>query len=40
MFERIGPEFQCLKEKGSNSNVRKERAGIPMLERIGPEFQC
>ena len=46
MLERIGPEFQCLKEKGWNSNVGKEkgqesnvrkgRAGIPMLKRIRP----
>ena len=50
MLERIGPEFQCLKEKGWNSNVGKEkgqesnvrkgRGGIPMLERIWPGIQC
>ena len=30
MFERIEPEFQCLKEKGRN----------PMFKAIGREFQC
>ena len=40
MVERNGPEFQCLKGNGWNSNVQKERARNPMLERIGPEFQC
>ena len=50
MLERIGPEFQCLnekgwnsnvgKEKGQESNVRKGRAGIPMLKRIWRGIQC
>ena len=40
MLEKIRPEFQCLKEKGWNSNVGKGRAGIPMLKRIGPGIQC
>ena len=31
MFERIGPEFQCLKE---------DSGGIPVFERKGLEFQC
>ena len=50
MLERIGPEFQCLKDKGwnsnvgkekgqeSNSSVKKDRAGIETLERIGLEL--
>ena len=32
-------EYQCLKRKGWNSSVRKDRAGILMFERIGLEFQ-
>ena len=40
MLLRIGPEFQYLKGQGRNSNVKKNKAKIPMLERIGPEFQC
>ena len=40
MLKRIGPEFQCEKGLGQNSNVKKDRAGIPVLKRIGPEFQC
>ena len=40
MLERIGPEFQCLKGEGRNSNVGKNKAGIPVLERIRPELQC
>ena len=39
MFEWIGPEFQCLKKQGQNSNVLKDRSGTPMIERIGPEYQ-
>ena len=31
MFERIGPEHQCLKEDSGE---------IPVLERKGLEFQC
>ena len=48
MLKGIGPEFQCLKGKGWNFNIRKnsdripkfknDRARNPMLERIGPEF--
>ena len=50
MLERIGPEFQCLKEKGWNSDVKKDRdrnpalkkdrVGILMFEKIGPKFEC
>ena len=50
MFECRELEFQCLKGNGRNSNVNKNRAGIPIFERIkqelkpsikiGPEFQC
>ena len=31
MFERKGPEYQCLKE---------DSGGIPVFERKGLEFQC
>ena len=37
MFERIGLVYQCFKGWGRNSNVRKDKAGIPMSERAGPE---
>ena len=50
MLIKIGPELQCFKRYGQNSNVHKNRAGIPIFERIkqklktsikiGPEFQC
>ena len=39
MFERIGPEFQCLEREGDNYNVWKDRARIPMFARIKPGFQ-
>ena len=40
MFERIRPEYQCLKAKGRNFNVNKTKARIEMFERMGPEYQC
>ena len=35
MFERIGPEFQCLKGQGRNSSVRKDRVGFQRLKGEG-----
>jgi len=37
MFERIGRVYQCFKGWGLNSNVRKDKAAIPMSERAVPE---
>ena len=31
-------ECQCLRGKGQNTTVLKDRTGIPMFERIGQEF--
>ena len=37
---KIGPEYQCLKELGQNSNVYKKSNGIQKFWRIRSEFQC
>ena len=39
MFEKIRPEFQCLKAYGQNWKVWKDKARIIMFERIRKEFQ-
>ena len=46
---KIGPEFQCLKEKGRNTNVGKRKVvktnnwkewiAMEMFQRIGLEYQ-
>ena len=33
-------EFQCSDGQDHNTNVRTEKARIPMFERIRLEFQC
>ena len=35
-----GPEYQCLKGLGQNSNNYKNSARIKMFRRIRSEFQC
>ena len=40
MFERIKWEFQCLKGKDKNSNLQKDRVGIPVFKRTRLKFQC
>ena len=38
MFGKIRKEFQCLKGKGQNRNVWKDKVTIQVFGRIGPEF--
>jgi len=40
MLLKTGPEFQCLKAWGENTNVLTDRTGIPVFIKIGREFQC
>ena len=40
MFGKIRSELQCLKGLGENTNVWKDKAGIPMFGRIGKEMKC
>ena len=40
MVKKIGQEFHCLKGKGRNSKVCKNKVGSPMVKKIGQEFQC
>ena len=35
MLKRIGSEFHCLKGKGRNSKVYKNKVGSPMVKKIG-----
>ena len=40
IFERLGPEFQCLKGQGNNSNALQDRTEIKMFIKTAPELKC